>query len=42
MDLQRFNDKYIGIRNYIKPKERTVYLEREVSEYEMDVICVRF
>ena len=28
MDLQRINDKYIGIRSDIKQKERTVYLEK--------------
>lgn len=32
MDLQRFNDKYIGIRSGIKLKERTVYLESEVIQ----------
>lgn len=32
MDLQRINDKYIGIRSDIKPKERTVYLESKVMQ----------
>ena len=33
MDLQRINDKYIGIRSDIKPKERTVSNEeREVQK----------
>lgn len=38
MDLQRFNDKYIGIRSDIKQNKRTVYRKIETIIMEEKII----
>ena len=38
MDLQRFNDKYIGIRSDIKQNKRTVYRKIETKIMEEKII----
>ena len=40
MDLQRFNDKYIGIRSDIKQNKRTVYRKIETIIMEEKIIKI--